>query len=132
MSPTPNADLSGLETTGTTSSTTPNIDKEAHRRNLRDAQNAMSSEFQTLIRDTESLLRQTSEVAGHQMQELRTRITGNLGRARELLKETEHSLEQQGRVAMEKTEEYVHQHPWQTLGIAAGVGFLLGLLAGRR
>ncbi|HSX72122.1 MAG TPA: DUF883 family protein, partial [Pseudomonas sp.] len=115
-----------------TSSTTPNIDKEAHRRNLRDAQNAMSSEFQTLIRDTESLLRQTSEVAGHQMQELRTRITGNLGRARELLKETEHSLEQQGRVAMEKTEEYVHQHPWQTLGIAAGVGFLLGLLAGRR
>ncbi|WP_252273050.1 DUF883 family protein [Pseudomonas subflava] len=132
MSTTPNADLSGLETTGTTSSTTPNIDKEAHRRNLRDAQNAMSSEFQTLIRDTESLLRQTSEVAGHQMQELRTRINGNLGRARELLKETEHSLEQQGRVAMEKTEEYVHQHPWQTLGIAAGVGFLLGLLAGRR
>jgi ElaB/YqjD/DUF883 family membrane-anchored ribosome-binding protein len=26
----------------------------------------------------------------------------------------------------------VQQHPWQTLGVAAGVGFLLGLLAGRR
>jgi ElaB/YqjD/DUF883 family membrane-anchored ribosome-binding protein len=128
MAITPNVDLSGLETGGST----PNIDKEAHRRHLRDAQNALSAEFQTLIRDTESLLRQTSEVAGQQVQELRTKINGNLGRARNLLKETEHSLEQQGRVAVEKTEEYVHQHPWQTLGIAAGVGFLLGLLAGRR
>lgn len=128
MSTTPNTDLSGLETSGST----PNIDKEAHRRNLRDAQNALSAEFQTLIRDTESLLKQTSDVAGQQVQELRSKIDGNLGRARELLKETEHSLEQQGRLAVEKTEEFVHQHPWQTLGIAAGVGFLLGLLAGRR
>jgi ElaB/YqjD/DUF883 family membrane-anchored ribosome-binding protein len=130
MPTTPNADLSGFETTGTT--TTPNIDKEAHRRNLRDAQNALSAEFQTLISDTENLLRQTSDVAGVQVQELRARISGNLGRAKDILKDTEHGLEVQGRLAVAKTEEYVQQHPWQTLGVAAGVGFLLGLLAGRR
>jgi ElaB/YqjD/DUF883 family membrane-anchored ribosome-binding protein len=132
MPTTPNSDLSGFETTGTTTSTPPNIDKDAHRRNLRDAQNALSSEFQALISDTENLLRQTSDVAGVQVQELRARISGNLGRAKDILKDTEHTLEQQGRLAVAKTEEYVQQHPWQTLGVAAGVGFLLGLLAGRR
>ncbi len=127
--PTSNSDLSGFETTGTT---TPNIDKETHRRNLRDAQNALSAEFQALVNDTESLLKQTSEVAGTQVQELRSRISANLDRAKVVLKDTEHTLEVQGRLAVAKTEEYVQQHPWQTLGVAAGVGFLLGLLAGRR
>ncbi|MDD0843907.1 DUF883 family protein [Pseudomonas sp. Gutcm_11s] len=119
------ADLSEVASTSV-------IDKEAHRRNLRQAQDALSAEFQTLVHDTESLLRQTSEVAGHQVQELRAKIGDNLTRARGLLKETEQSLEQQGRIAVEKTEEYVQQHPWQTIGVAAGVGFLLGLLASRR
>ena len=131
MPTTPNTDLSGFETTGNTA-TTPNIDKEAHRRNLRNAQNALSAEFQALVHDTESLLKQTSEVAGSQVQELRARISGNLDRAKVILKDTEQTLEVQGRLAVAKTEEYVQQHPWQTLGVAAGVGFLLGLLAGRR
>ena len=30
------------------------------------------------------------------------------------------------------TDEYVHEHPWKAVGIAAGVGFVLGLLIGRR
>ncbi len=107
-------------------------DKDAQRRQLREAQNALSAEFQTLIGDTENLLKQTSEVAGIQVQELRARIGDNLDRAKTMLKSTEQNLEAQGRIAVEKTEEYVQQHPWQTIGIAAGVGFLLGLLAGRR
>ena len=129
MSTIPNANMSGLETGSTTA---PNFDKETHKRNLRDAQSALSAEFQALVTDTESLLRQTSEVAGAQVQELRARINGNLSRAKDMLKDTEQSLEVQGRVAVEKTEEYVQQHPWQAIGIAASVGFLLGLLAGRR
>ena len=30
------------------------------------------------------------------------------------------------------TEDYVQSNPWQSVGIAAGVGFLIGLLASRR
>ncbi|WP_082805189.1 DUF883 family protein [Pseudomonas sp. BMS12] len=118
-----------MSTTAKTSSAT---DKETQRRNLHDAQNALSAEFQSLIGDTENLLKQTSEVAGIQVQELRARISDNLDRAKDMLKSTEHNLEEQGRIAVEKTEQYVQQHPWQTIGCAAGVGFLLGLLAGRR
>ncbi len=34
--------------------------------------------------------------------------------------------------AARATDEYVHDHPWQAVGVAAGVGFLLGMLIARR
>ena len=29
-------------------------------------------------------------------------------------------------------DDYVHDKPWQAIGIAAGVGLIIGLLIGRR
>jgi len=112
-------------------SSRPVIDKEAHRRNLQSAQNALIEEFHTLIADTERLLKHTQESAGGQTEELRNKINANLARARQALKEREGDLREQGQAAMQCTEEYVQTHPWQSIGIAAGVGFLLGLVTRR-
>ncbi|MBK3748550.1 ElaB/YgaM/YqjD family protein [Stutzerimonas balearica] len=112
-------------------SSRPVIDKEAHRRNLQTAQNALIEEFHTLIADTERLLKHTQESAGGQTEELRNKINANLARARQALKEREGDLREQGQAAMQCTEEYVQTHPWQSIGIAAGVGFLLGLVTRR-
>lgn len=112
-------------------SSRPVIDKEAHRRNLQTAQNALIEEFYTLIADTERLLKHTQESAGGQTEELRNKINANLARARQALKEREGDLREQGQAAMQCTEEYVQTHPWQSIGIAAGVGFLLGLVTRR-
>jgi ElaB/YqjD/DUF883 family membrane-anchored ribosome-binding protein len=30
------------------------------------------------------------------------------------------------------TDDYVHEHPWRAVGVAAAVGFLVGLLVNRR
>jgi len=107
------------------------IDKSAHRRNLQAAQNALIEEFHTLIGDTERLLKHTQETAGGQTQELREKINANLTRAREALKAQESSLRDQGQAAIQCTEEYVQTHPWQSIGIAAGAGFLFGLITRR-
>ena len=29
-------------------------------------------------------------------------------------------------------DDYVHDHPWQAVGVAAGVGLLIGLLLNRK
>jgi len=110
---------------------TPLIDKSAHRRNLQAAQNALIEEFHTLIGDTERLLKHTQETAGGQTEELRSKLNANIERARSMLKDQEGSLREQGQAAIQCTEEYVHTHPWQSIGIAAGVGFLLGLITRR-
>ncbi len=109
----------------------PLFDKSAHRRNLQAAQAALIEEFHTLIGDTERLMKHTQDTAGAQTEELRGKITANLTRARLMLKEQEGSLREQSQAAIQCTEEYVHTHPWQSLGIAAGVGFLFGLITRR-
>lgn len=108
------------------------FDKDVHRRNLHDVQRAISREFQALISDAESLLKQTTGSASGQTEELRNRINANIERAKDLLKDSENSLRDQGQAARQATEDYLHEHPWQSLGIAAGVGFLLGLLSAPR
>ena len=110
----------------------PLVDKNEHKRNLNEAQDALVKEFRTLVSDTEKLLKQPANAAGDQADELRVKLNANLDRAKAALKEQEASLREQGRAAAQATEEYVVTHPWQSVGIAAGVGFLLGLLSSRR
>ncbi|MEG0859379.1 MAG: YqjD family protein [Pseudomonas sp.] len=96
------------------------------------AQDILMADFQALVRDTEKLLEHTATLAGDQADELRGQIHDSLIRARETLQLTQDSVRERGEAALSATEEYVQSNPWQSVGIAAGVGFLIGLLASRR
>ncbi|CAH0195544.1 MULTISPECIES: YqjD family protein [unclassified Pseudomonas] len=89
-------------------------------------------EFQALVRDTETLLQHSAGLVGDQAEELRAQIRDSLGRARTTLKNTEETVVQRGRAVAGATEDYVQTHPWQTIGIAAGIGILIGMLISRR
>lgn len=102
------------------------------RSTAKNAQEILMADFQTLVTDTERLLNDTKVLAGDQADELRAKIQESLLQARETLKLTEESLRERGQAAVTATEDYVQANPWQSVGIAAGVGFLIGLLATRR
>ncbi|MBN2993247.1 DUF883 domain-containing protein [Pseudomonas cedrina subsp. fulgida] len=102
------------------------------RSTAKTAQEILMADFQTLVTDTERLLNDTKALAGDQADELRAKIQDSLLQARETLKLTEDSLRERGQAAVTATEDYVQANPWQSVGIAAGVGFLIGLLATRR
>lgn len=102
------------------------------RQTAQTAQEILMADFQVLVADTEKLLEHTASLAGEQADELRAQINESLLRARETLKLTEESLRERGKAAVVATEDYVQTNPWQSVGIAAGVGFLIGLLATRR
>ena len=102
------------------------------RKTAETAQDILKADFQALVRDTEKLLEHTATLAGDQADELRAQIHDSLLRARETLQETEENLRVRGQAALTSTEDYVQNNPWQSIGIAAGVGFLIGLLASRR
>lgn len=96
------------------------------------AQDVLTADFQTLIRDSEKLLEHTATLAGEQAEELREQIKASLVKARAALKQTEVELREQGAAALVAAEDYVQTNPLPAIGIAAGVGFLVGLLATRR
>ena len=102
------------------------------RKTAKNAQEILMADFQTLVLDAEKLLEHTASLAGDQAEELRAQIKDSLLKARETLEETKESLKDRSQAAVVATEDYVQANPWQSVGIAAGVGFVLGLLATRR
>ena len=102
------------------------------RKTAQTAQEVLMADFQNLVSDTERLLEHTASLAGDQADELRTQIHESLLKARETLQLTEASLRDRGQAAVDATEAYVQAKPWQSIGIAAGIGFIVGLLATRR
>jgi ElaB/YqjD/DUF883 family membrane-anchored ribosome-binding protein len=65
-------------------------------------------------------------------QDLRQKIAANLQGVKAKLIETGEMVSEKSRYAAKATDDYVRENPWQSIGAAAGVGFLLGLLVSRR
>lgn len=90
------------------------------------------ADLQTVVADAEALLKATSNQAGEKIQEARAKAEESLAAARERLSGVEEEALRQARELMSEGEEYVRENPWQAVGIAAGVGLLLGLILSRR
>jgi ElaB/YqjD/DUF883 family membrane-anchored ribosome-binding protein len=89
-------------------------------------------DFRIVIADAEELLRATASQAGEKVAAARERIQDSLHTAKVKLAEAEDVIIQQSKLAMRATDEYVQENPWRAVGIAAGVGLIIGLLIGRR
>jgi ElaB/YqjD/DUF883 family membrane-anchored ribosome-binding protein len=91
-------------------------------------------DLQTVVADAEALLKATAHQAGEKVQEARARAEESLSAARERLSEVKDSATERARELVGEGDEYVRNNPWQAVGIAAGVGLLVGLLVsmGRR
>ncbi|MDY0058158.1 MAG: DUF883 family protein [Methyloversatilis sp.] len=90
------------------------------------------ADLKVVITDAEELLRVTANQAGEKVGELRVRMQENLTSARHKLADAEAALKEKSREVARATDDYVHEHPWKSIGVAAGVGLLVGLLIGRR
>lgn len=90
------------------------------------------ADLRVVIADAEELLKATANQAGEKVDELRARVRENLANARLKLADAEAAVIDKTRAAARATDDYVHDHPWKSVGVAAGVGFVIGLLIGRR
>jgi ElaB/YqjD/DUF883 family membrane-anchored ribosome-binding protein len=90
------------------------------------------SDLKTVMQDAEALLRATSSQTGERIQEVRARAEQSLQQARARLSELEQEAYKRAQEVADATEGYVRENPWQSVGIAAGVGLLIGLLLSRR
>ena len=89
-------------------------------------------DMRVVISDAEELLRATANQAGEKISVARERIQDSLHEAKVKLAEAEALVTERAKQAARYTDEYVHENPWRAIGIAAGIGVLLGLLITRR
>lgn len=92
----------------------------------------LMQDLQIVIGDAEELLRATASQAGEKAAAAREKIQDSLHRAKVKLAEAEDVMIDQAKQAARATDEYVHDHPWKAVGMAAGIGLIIGLLIGRR
>jgi ElaB/YqjD/DUF883 family membrane-anchored ribosome-binding protein len=90
------------------------------------------ADMKVVVADAEELLRATASQAGDKVIALRGKIEDNLAKARATLADAQAALVEKAKEAGHATDEYVHDNPWKSVGIAAGIGFVVGLLIGRR
>lgn len=90
------------------------------------------SDLKVVVSDAEELLKLTAGQAGDKLADVRVRLTDRLAVAKDRIADAEAAVLEKTKKAAHATDDYVHAHPWESVGVAAGVAFLLGLLAGRR
>lgn len=89
-------------------------------------------DFKVLVADAEALLKATAGQSGEAVAAMRAKIGESLAVAKVKLTEAEQLALAKAKAAAAATDEYVHEKPWQAVGIAAGIGLVIGLLIGRR
>ncbi len=99
---------------------------------IADSKQKLITDMKVVVDDAEEILRASAGIAGEKMANLRERIGERLVDAKIRLAEAEDEIINKTRAAARATDEYVHDNPWQAVGVAAAIGVLVGLIVGRR
>ncbi len=92
----------------------------------------LMTDLRTVVADAEELLRATASQAGDKVSDLRGKLQDHLANAKTSLAEAQAAVVDRAKAVGHATDDYVHDNPWRSVGIAAGIGFIVGLLIGRR
>ena len=88
----------------------------------------LAGDLKAVVRDAEDLMKATAGQAGEKVSEVRHRLTAAL----EAAKATCQRLEEKTIAAAKATDRTIREHPYESIGIAFGLGLLIGVLVARR
>lgn len=96
------------------------------------SQEKLVTDIRAVITDAEDILKATADQTGEKIANLRARVQDRLLGARIRLEAAETALMDKTRAAARAADNYVHESPWQAVGMGVGLGFVLGFLMSRR
>ena len=89
---------------------------------------ALSDDMGQLAEDARALIAATADVAGEKVSEARKRLAAALESGKEMYGRAG----EKAVAGVKATDEAMHKHPYEAIGIALGVGALIGYLVARR
>ncbi len=89
-------------------------------------------DFSAVLAEAEEMLKRASAETGDKARDLRSQVETKLLRAKLRLQELEGEAVDRAKAAARVTDDYVHDNPWQAIGVAAAVGLAVGLMLNRR
>jgi len=90
------------------------------------------SDLRTLAHEADELLKATVGQAGDKVNDRVNEVRSRLARTLDSAKATCHQLEEKAIAGAKATDRAIREHPYESLGVAFGVGLLIGVLVARR
>jgi ElaB/YqjD/DUF883 family membrane-anchored ribosome-binding protein len=87
-----------------------------------------TAEAGQIVEDAQELVDATSHIVEENVAAARNRLAAALQNGKEMLAD----LKDKAVAGAKATDESIREHPYQAIGIAIGVGALVGFLLGRR
>ena len=94
---------------------------------MRDETDKLIKDLKLVAQDAEALIKATAGDVNERTREARARLS----KAVESAKETALDLQERAAEKAKLADEVVRSHPYETIGVAFGVGLLFGVLFGR-
>ena len=95
------------------------------------AKDKLVTDLKTLVNDAEELFKATATQAGEKVAVARQKVEQSLIEGKKALADAEKVVVKKSKECAEIADDYVRENPWGAIGIAAGVGLVLGLLIRR-
>lgn len=92
----------------------------------------LMADLKVVVADAEQLLKLTADQVSDGTAGLRDRLQERLAQSRDSLLALQESATEKVKAAGHAADDYVHENPWKSVAIGAGVGLIVGLLIGRR
>jgi ElaB/YqjD/DUF883 family membrane-anchored ribosome-binding protein len=92
----------------------------------------VKNDLEVLLRDTQALLQESKNSGAEQVGNVYKQASGGFRHILNQLQQLEVAALTKGNNVAEKTNHYVHEKPWVAVGLAGGVGALLGWLLTQR
>ncbi len=90
------------------------------------------SDIKLVIADAEQLSRETAGTLNGKAKEVRERLETRLSEARTQLHELEGVVKEKAVEGAKETDRVIREHPYESLGVAFGLGILLGAILSRK
>jgi ElaB/YqjD/DUF883 family membrane-anchored ribosome-binding protein len=89
-------------------------------------------DLNTVVSDAEALLAATAGETNDATKKVRHKAAASLDRAKASLEQIQEDLGERAKAVADDVTDYVRENPWQSIGIAAAAGVVIGVLLGRR
>jgi ElaB/YqjD/DUF883 family membrane-anchored ribosome-binding protein len=96
------------------------------------ATSSATQEFQNFVADIEDLIKASTSLTGDDLARAKANIHARVAAARAFVEQMPGAVSDRVRNTAKLADGYVREQPWQTIGITAAVGLLIGFLLGRR
>jgi len=92
----------------------------------------LNDDLGAVLADVDALMRATASLGGEKVSEARARAEESLRALRARMAEGKAALRLKARNAAKATDAYVHDNTWEAMGVAGGIGLVIGVLIARR